>query len=81
MVTNKHIFTLDFGTHNYNVHRRANLNLVEAITTSKHSGKTELVLHFTGDHDERYDAGDHQDSLIFVTKSLLKALGNEYKVF
>ena len=57
------------------------LNLVEAVTTSKYANKTEVVFHFTGDYDERYDAGEHQESLVYVVKSLLRASGNEYKVY
>ena len=57
LVTSKHLLTLDFGTHNYNIHRRVNINLIEAITTSKVEETSEVVLHFTGDYDERYDAG------------------------
>ena len=63
------------------MHRKACLNLVEGITYSNYSGKTEVVFHFTGDYDERYDATDHQTSLIFAVKSLLKANGNIYKVY
>ena len=80
-MTNKHIFTLDLGTHNYNVHRKVCINLIEAITTSKVASTTEVVFHFTGDYDERYDAGKHYSSLIFVVKSILTALGNQYKVY
>ena len=42
---------------------------------------SEVVFHFTGDYDERYDAGQHQEPLIYIVSSILRALGNEYKVY
>ena len=40
-----------------------------------------MVLHFTGDYDERYEAGDHLRNLESVLKRVLKELGNTFKTY
>ena len=40
-----------------------------------------MVLHFTGDYDERYEAGDHIRNLESVLKRVLKELGNTFKTY
>lgn len=79
LVTTRHLLTLDFGPFNYNVHRKVPINLVEAITSSKITKTHELVLHFVGDYDERYDAGHHLKNLINIVRKILKANGQTWK--
>ena len=63
LITNKNLFTLDFGPYNYNVHRKVDIKGVEAITTSKQVTTNELVIHFSGDYDERYECGEHRRNI------------------
>jgi hypothetical protein len=57
------------------------VRLIEAFTTSKKALTTELVLHFLGDYDERYDCGAHGTNLINVLKRLLKAQNGTFKCY
>lgn len=79
LVTNKHLFTLDFGPYNYNVHRKVQIRLIDAVTTSKKAGINEMVLHFMGDYDERYECGDHRRNVVCLIVKLLKTFGNTIK--
>ena len=79
LITNKHLITLDFGPYNYNVHRKAQVRLIEAFTTSKKPTTTEIVIHFMGDYDERYEAGSHIKNIPCVLKRMMKDAGATYK--
>lgn len=57
------------------------MRLVEAFTTSKKPSLTELVLHFYGDYDERYDTGHHGTNISNVLKRLIKQQGGSYKCY
>ena len=75
------MITLDFGPYNYNVHRKAQVRLIEAFTTSKKSTTTEIVIHFLGDYDERYEAGSHITNIPKVLKRMMKDQGATYKCY
>ena len=71
LITNKHLFTLDFAEYNYHIHRKAPVRMIEAFTTSKKETTKEIVIHFIGDYDERYETGDHLGNIQSVLKKLL----------
>lgn len=81
ILTSKHVLTLDFGPYNYNIHRRVPIALIEAFTKSKVPATSELVIHFMGDYDERYDTGKHLRNITSILKQLLKAQGTSFKCY
>ena len=63
---------MDFGPYNYNIHRKVSTNLIEAFTTSKIPTTNEIVIHFMGTYDERYDCGDHKRNIFILLRNLLE---------
>lgn len=81
LITNKHLITLDFGPYNYNIHRKAQVRLIESFTTSKKPTTSEIVIHFFGDYDERYEADLHIKNIPCVLKRMMKDAGATYKCY
>ena len=75
------MITLDLGPFNYNVHRKVEIRLIESFTTSKKPTTTEIVIHFIGDYDERYEASKHIRNIPCVLKKLLKMQGIQFKCY
>ena len=57
------------------------MRLIESFTTSKAPTTTEIVIHFLGDYDERYEAGDHIRNIPSVLKRMMKDNGASYKCY
>ena len=81
LITNKHLYTLDFAEYNYRVHRKALVRMIESFTTSTKATTKELVVHFMGDYDERYEAGEHLENIQNVIKKFMTISTFPFKSF
>ena len=81
LITNKHLFTLGFAENNYHVHRKTLVEKIDSFTTSTKKTTKELVIHFEGDYDERYEAGEHLENIQNVIKKFMTISSFPFKTF
>jgi len=58
VVTQEHLYVLSEGDLNYTLHRKLELNKIEAFTQSTVAGIYELVIHVKNSFDEHYICPD-----------------------
>lgn len=81
MLTNKFLYTLNKDQFNYNIHRKVPIKFIDAITTSKDVKNPEVLVHFSNDYDERYNAKEHRVNIKYVLFKLLTAANVQFKIF
>jgi hypothetical protein len=81
LVTNKHLFTLDYGPFNYNVHRKVTLDKIDGFTMSRDPKCDEILVHFTQDYDERYSCKQHKRNIKHVLLKILQVRKVTFKCY
>ena len=72
------MLTLDFGPYRYNLHRKTDINAIDAFTVSKDPLNKELVIHVNNSYDDRMNCLEHKNNIWKVLVQLKMANKSDF---